>query len=217
MLGNRELRKKRTLTYFIEAAQKIIREEGIDAITIRKVASIAGYNSSTLYNYFKDLDHLILFASLKYLKLYNLEVVKEIKKYKSERKKFISMWEVFCNVSFAYPQPFKEIFFNKHSESLDVITKRYFELFPEDIGTIDKNLKEILIDTKLGERNKISLQYVAAEENKTWENLDLMNEMMIALYHDLLLQRIGDDSEDSQQYYEDKMMEYIYLILSLEN
>ena len=30
-------------------------EEGIEAITIRKVAALAGYNSATLYNYFANI------------------------------------------------------------------------------------------------------------------------------------------------------------------
>ncbi|MDX5609295.1 TetR/AcrR family transcriptional regulator, partial [Clostridioides difficile] len=44
--------------YFIEAAQNIMENEGIENITLRKVADMAGYNSSTLYKYFKNLDHL---------------------------------------------------------------------------------------------------------------------------------------------------------------
>ncbi len=31
-------------------------KEGMEAITLRKVADLAGYNGATLYNYFKDLD-----------------------------------------------------------------------------------------------------------------------------------------------------------------
>lgn len=45
--------------YFIDAANQIIENEGIESVTIRKVADIAGYNSATLYNYFNDLNHLL--------------------------------------------------------------------------------------------------------------------------------------------------------------
>ena len=47
---------------FIDAAFSIIETEGVENITIRKVAGIAGYNSSTIYNYFEDLDQLVLFV-----------------------------------------------------------------------------------------------------------------------------------------------------------
>lgn len=55
----RQLQKKRMMHYFIDAAVQIIDEEGIDGVSIRKVADIAGYNSATLYNYFDDLPHLV--------------------------------------------------------------------------------------------------------------------------------------------------------------
>lgn len=213
-MSHSELKKKRILVFFIEAAQEIMLKEGIEAITLRKVADLAGYNGATLYNYFKDLDQLILFASLKYLKLYNLEVVKQLKKCKTEREKFLTMWQTFCNISYKYPQPFYQIFFNKHSDSLDSISKQYYELFPEDIGTRDKNLKEILSGTKLGVRNEISLTYLAQEENKTWNEISLMSDMMIALYHDLLLKRISENNNQSQDVYENKMMEYVNFILN---
>ncbi len=212
-MTHRELKKKRMLIFFIEAAQEIMVKEGMEAITLRKVADLAGYNGATLYNYFKDLDHLILFASLKYLKLYNLEVIKNIKKVNSEREKFIMMWKTFCSISFKYPQPFYQIFFNKHSDSLEAISKQYYELFPEDLGTNDKNLKEILSGTKLGVRNKVSLKHIADEENKSWTNITIMNDMMIALYHDLLLKKISDNDQ-SQDFYNDKMMEYVNFILN---
>lgn len=67
-MANQELKKKRMLTYFIKAAQDIMNKEGIAGVTLRKVADGAGYNNATLYNYFEDLDHVILFASLKYFR-----------------------------------------------------------------------------------------------------------------------------------------------------
>lgn len=201
------------LIFFIEAAQEIMDKEGVEAITLRKVADLAGYTGSTLYNYFNDLDHLILFASLKYVKLYNLEVVKQFKKCKNEREKFLTMWQTFCSISFQHPQPFYQIFFNKHSGSLDIISNQYFELFPEDIGTRAKNLQPIFSGTKLDVRNKIALTYLAEDENQTWINIDLMNEMMVALYHNLLLKRISQNKDQLQDVYEKKMMEYVNFIL----
>jgi len=47
------IKKRRVMTYFIEAANEIIKEEGINGITIRKVADKAGFNSATIYNYFE--------------------------------------------------------------------------------------------------------------------------------------------------------------------
>lgn len=39
--------------YFVDATAEIIEEEGVENVTIRKVADRAGYNSATIYNYFQ--------------------------------------------------------------------------------------------------------------------------------------------------------------------
>ena len=78
-MAHMELKKKRMLTYFIKSAQDIMTAEGMQGITLRKVADGAGYNNATLYNYFDDLDHVVLYACLKYLSLYNNSVAKELK------------------------------------------------------------------------------------------------------------------------------------------
>ena len=60
------------MSYFIDATDEIIEEEGIRGVTLRKVADKAKYNSATLYNYFENLDHLIFYAAMKHVKDYAL-------------------------------------------------------------------------------------------------------------------------------------------------
>ena len=57
-----------------------MKEDDIDKISIRKIAKRAGYNSATIYYYFEDLEHLILFASIRYLREYTSALAKNIKK-----------------------------------------------------------------------------------------------------------------------------------------
>lgn len=45
-----------------EAAKKIIIEEGIEAVSVRKVAELAGYTFATLYNHFKSADELLWYT-----------------------------------------------------------------------------------------------------------------------------------------------------------
>ena len=45
--------------YFVDATAEIIEEEGLENVTIRKVADKAGYNSATIYNYFSEISHLL--------------------------------------------------------------------------------------------------------------------------------------------------------------
>jgi len=45
-----------------DATHEKIESEGVEALSVRKVVDSAGYNVVTLYNYFKNLDHLIGYA-----------------------------------------------------------------------------------------------------------------------------------------------------------
>ena len=72
------LRQKRNMVYFVEATEKILKEEGIPGVTIRRIAAEAGYNSATLYNYFQDLDELILFGSVCFLRDYLLDLSRNL-------------------------------------------------------------------------------------------------------------------------------------------
>ena len=44
----------------LDAAERIIEEEGLKSLTVRRVASAIGYSHGTLYNVFADLDDLIV-------------------------------------------------------------------------------------------------------------------------------------------------------------
>lgn len=62
---NREkqsVKGERVRTYFIDAAKQIILQEGVESVSVRKVADIAGYSYATIYNYFSDLGALLLEA-----------------------------------------------------------------------------------------------------------------------------------------------------------
>ena len=65
-MDRKEIQTRRIKNFFIEAACEIIENEGVSAVTVRKVADKAGYHYSTTYNYFQDLPYLIAHASLRF-------------------------------------------------------------------------------------------------------------------------------------------------------
>jgi AcrR family transcriptional regulator len=54
-----DLKTQRIRSYFLVAAKQIISTEGVENISARKVANIAGYSYATIYNYFKDINELL--------------------------------------------------------------------------------------------------------------------------------------------------------------
>lgn len=69
-MSNKEIQMQRMWQYFVDATVEIIEQKGIENVTIREIATKAGYNSATIYNYFREVSHLIFFAALKYLNKY---------------------------------------------------------------------------------------------------------------------------------------------------
>lgn len=53
------IKSQRVKSYFIRAAKNIIISEGVENVSVRKVADLAGYTFTTIYNYFKDLNELL--------------------------------------------------------------------------------------------------------------------------------------------------------------
>ena len=53
------IKSERIRSYFIGAAKEIIIRDGVESVSVRKVANLAGYSYATIYNYFCDLNALL--------------------------------------------------------------------------------------------------------------------------------------------------------------
>ncbi|GAB6087532.1 TetR/AcrR family transcriptional regulator [Alkaliphilus crotonatoxidans] len=66
-MDKKELQRQRMMGYFLDAAKEIIRQEGVKNLTVRKVGESAGYSYATIYNYFNDLNTLLLYCVFDFL------------------------------------------------------------------------------------------------------------------------------------------------------
>ena len=107
------IKQKRVMIYFIEAAKELIAEEGFSNLTIRKIATAAGYNSATLYNYFEDLDELLLFSSISFLKDYVKLLNQKITSSMTALERYRTIHETFDLCSLQYPEIFYNLFFGR--------------------------------------------------------------------------------------------------------
>lgn len=107
-----EIKRERIKSFFLDATRKVIIEEGVENVTIRKVADIAGYSYATIYNYFSDLNELLW--ETKSLMIRDLVVIVNnrinIDKYDSEGIKEI--FKAYISYYFENPSIFK--FFYLH-------------------------------------------------------------------------------------------------------
>ncbi len=210
------IRKRRVMTYFIEAADEIIKEEGISGITIRKVADKAGFNSATIYNYFENLDHLILFAAMKHIKEYALALPKYLYNVDNALDRFIKVWECFCYYSFKEPEIYYAIFFANLDKDLSEYIGEYYNLFPEEIGVQPKEVSTMLLRHNIYDRGMALVDECVKEGFIREEDAETINEMCTLIYEGIL-QKVIKNKIDTDKAME-KTMKYIHLIVeSLTN
>lgn len=109
-MSKKSIKRKRMLRYFIEAAKKIIEEEGVDHVTARKVGDISGYSYATIYNYFKDIKELLAYCAYDYL----IECSEEIKSINTDNLSLVEVVQEYNKTYFKYfatrPQLFQLVF-----------------------------------------------------------------------------------------------------------
>jgi len=140
-VDKKHIQQMRMMNYFLEASCNIIKKDGIKELTVRKVADLAGYHYSTIYNYFRDLNDLIVQTtarffdmSLEYIKTYASDSENELDYY-------IKAWEGFCNFSLENPNIFRCMFIEDFGDSAKSDMKKEMEnisLFKNKRETIEK-------------------------------------------------------------------------------
>lgn len=58
------LQRERTRRYFIDAAKELVKTQGLEQVSVRNVADLAGYSYATIYNYFSDLNALLWYVTV---------------------------------------------------------------------------------------------------------------------------------------------------------
>ncbi|RJS50293.1 TetR family transcriptional regulator [Bacillus sp. PK3_68] len=203
------------MSYFIDATAQIIEKEGIEKVTIRKVADLAGYNSATIYNYFSDLSHLISFASMKFLKKYTDALPEYLSKAKTPLEKYFLIWECFCKYSFESPQIYYAVF----SSDLGVHPSNlsdYYDFFPTDLLGLPENLKDMFLESNLPRRTRIALQQCVTENYIKESEADQLAESHYLIWQGMLTMFINNRSNYSVKEATEMTVKHIQNTITLE-
>ncbi|HOZ72542.1 MAG TPA: TetR/AcrR family transcriptional regulator [Spirochaetales bacterium] len=58
-MDRKQAKKERTRRFFLDAAKGIIRAEGVDSLTTKKIGEKAAYSYASIYNYFENFNGLV--------------------------------------------------------------------------------------------------------------------------------------------------------------
>lgn len=196
-MDKKQLRQKRIMTYFIDAADQIIKDEGVGAVTIRKVSDLAGYNSATLYNYFDNLNHLIFLATMNHLEAYNASIPACIQGCKNSLEIYLSISECFCKYSFASPEIYELLFFTNRDNKLEEYTQQYYALFPEREREDGGPVKRLIHVNDIYSRSALMLSDCVADGFMTQQGAEDFNDVAMMIYKSVL-QDVKDERIDKQ-------------------
>nr|WP_321258824.1 TetR/AcrR family transcriptional regulator [uncultured Pseudodesulfovibrio sp.] len=181
------IKQQRIIKYFIDAANEIIKKEGVGSVTIRKAADLAGYTSATLYNYFDNLQHLVFLATMTYLEEYNAALPHYLKGSENSIERYMLVCKCFAEYSFSEPEIYELLFFTHSDEKLEEYTQQYYDLFPEKIvDDWPAPLNKIYVLNSIYSRSYMMLDDCIQDNLITTENARDFNDVNLRIYKTIL-------------------------------
>jgi AcrR family transcriptional regulator len=212
------IKKKRIIKVFIDSATKILKEEGLEKVTIRKVAEIAGYNSATIYNYFDNSNQLVSFAAMEIIsETYVQALPKYVKDSNDCFDRFISIWQCFCEYCFQNPEIYYAVFTEHIGDQPENLIRNYYSLFPAQIEDYPPQLIPMIMESDFAQRCKIMIDPLIEAGYFDQEEAQEINEMIRLLYQGMLSLLINNRIDYSAKQATEKIMNYITEIINLRS
>ena len=173
---------------YITITSRILEEEGMDGVSIRRVAKEAGCTSAVLYKHFENRDHLIMLASVKFLEPYILEFRKQTKRNDiTSIQMDLILWKFFIQEAFAKKPYYELMFFSPERDMLEDCIYEYYQLFPEQEKDFDGFSASIIFSNNLSEREFVRLRRASNAGLITLDNASLLSRLTTAVFHGLFM------------------------------
>lgn len=167
---------------YVALASKIIHEEGVKSVSIRRIAKELGCSTAILYRYFENLDELLYYAQLDSLNEYILELSNHEKKWSNLWEIHFGIWEIYATEAFKKPEAFECIFYRNINRNLGESLQEYYEMFPNAIVQVGPLLKEMLKISNYYDRDMLICYKLVEAGEITEENAKKMNHIFCTLF-----------------------------------
>lgn len=167
---------------YIEKAHEIIQNEGIGAMSIRKIAKEMGCSTASLYRYFDNLSELLYYAELRTLKDYIYSLNLAQKSWHNVWRIYVGVWDCYAREAFQHPEAYELLFFGYTNEKLNASIKEYYEMFPEDLEDSNQFFSEMLLTPSFMGRDFEMCKKCIQEDAITYENARVLNRIVCMLF-----------------------------------
>lgn len=149
---NREKMKSATRDAFIKTTKRIIEEQGVQFVTARNVGKISGYSYASIYNYYEDINDLLVETAVDYINSSHKYMVQYVKPDMDGAEKLYALAKGYVTYLYNHPELFKVMYIldygNRTIEhSMKMLPRAVFEIREtlEEIG--EENLVASVDDT----------------------------------------------------------------------
>lgn len=153
-MNKREIRHQRRKDFFINAAMEVLKTGDENLINAKEIAYRAGYSASSIYDYFSNLDDLLMKCVDEYMEEIDILMKKEIDKTKFTSDKIKVSYIVYTKYFLDNPLLFKTIFMSKTSKarfSTDVsLMPKFYKMGIERLKTLEEFEKKLSLKKGAG-------------------------------------------------------------------
>jgi AcrR family transcriptional regulator len=125
--------KEETRINILEAALQIVKEEGWQALSMRKIADVIEYTAPIIYEYFANKEAILLELTRKGFLILSKDLQEAKSKHTSPAKQLEEMWIAYWNFAFANKELYQVMFGVSTSCSCEMVNKLPEAEMPWDI------------------------------------------------------------------------------------
>ena len=179
---------------YIEAAFGLLESDGLEGVSIRKVADEVGCSSTALYRHFPDIEKLIAVASIRFLSDY-AEDARTLSKVEANPLELnLQLWECLAYYSFRHAAVFENMFYSDPTGRLySEAVSEYFTHYPEDLMGLKDFVFDMLMYSTIEERDAILLERAEKQGMLSEEGVDYLLKIDSYLFRGMLANLRGRD------------------------
>lgn len=175
-------------------------------IKIRTIAAECHCTTTVIYKHFDDLDHLILFASVKFLENYIIDLQNIVNEKSDPLEMLVAMWKHFAKYAFQTIDIFELLFWGKYKERLGDTIFEYYQIFPDEMKKLDGLFTSVFFNNEIKARNYMIVHRAAVAGYFSYDDAEMLSDLQVHLFYGLLkdyqpVYRQPGKAEEGAEYY----------------
>ncbi|SEQ46612.1 transcriptional regulator, TetR family [Virgibacillus subterraneus] len=206
----KEIQTARMWRFFLDATSELIEEKGLHHITIREIADRAGYTSSTVYNYFRDLSHLKFFAVMRDTDKYLKDLPNYMEKGNNTIEKWLYAWECFCKHSFQLPEVYSLLYIENLGTIPEELMQNYYQVYANELINLSEEVQSIITHHNIATRSSLYIQSAREEGFIHEEDIEYIADTTMLIWTGMLTNLLNLRRNVSKEEAAKQTMDYVY-------